>query len=88
MSNTIAVLIFGAFIIVAEASVMIVRNRGWGIHSVRIVGLTLISVAAVFLAVSSSERVGAAYALLGVLAGFLVGQIETRPKKADQSDED
>ncbi len=84
MPNTIAVLIFGAVVIGAEAAVMIYRGHSWGLHSVRIVGLSLIAIAAVFLAVSSAERVGAAYALLGVLAGYLVGQHETKPQNPDQ----
>ncbi|HXX09105.1 MAG TPA: hypothetical protein VEJ43_13665 [Pseudolabrys sp.] len=82
MSLAIFVLIFGAVVIGAEAAIMISQGRSWGPHSVRIVGLSLIIVAAVFLAVSDSQRVGAAYALLGVIAGYLVATYES--KQADQ----
>lgn len=57
---------------------MISQGRSWDAHSVRIVGLSLVVVAAVFLAVSGSQRAGAAYALLGVIAGYLAGRYETR----------
>ncbi len=57
---------------------MIVRGHSWGPHSVRIVGMSLIVVVAAFLAVSGSERLGAAYALMGVLVGYLVGKYETK----------
>jgi hypothetical protein len=78
MSNAIAVLLFGALVIVAEAAIMISRGHSWGPHSVRIVGMSLIIVVAAFLAVSGAERIGAAYALLGVLVGYLAGKYETK----------
>jgi hypothetical protein len=78
MSNPIAVLIFGAVVIVAEVAIMIFRGQNWGPHSVRIVGLTLVVVTAVFLAVSDSQRAGAAYALMGVLAGFLICKYDSK----------
>jgi heme/copper-type cytochrome/quinol oxidase subunit 3 len=88
MANTTAVLIFGALVIAAEAGIMIVRGHSWGPHSVRIVGLSLIIVMTVFLAVSSAERAGAAYALLGVFAGYLVGQYGAASAPAKPSDGD
>ena len=78
MSNPIAVLIFGAIVIAAELAIMYFRGQDWGAHSVRIVGLTLIVVTASFLAVSDSQRAGAAYALMGVLAGFLICKSESK----------
>jgi hypothetical protein len=78
MSNPIAVLIFGAVVIAVEVVIMFFRGQNWGPHSVPMVGLTLIVVTAVFLAVSDSQRAGAAYALLGVLAGFLVCKYESK----------
>jgi len=80
---SISVLIFGAAIIGAEATIMIWQGHSWGAHSVRIVGLSLIIVAAVFLAVSDVQRVGAAYALLGVIAGYLAGRYETKEPVKD-----
>jgi hypothetical protein len=83
MSNAMAVLIFGGVVIAAEAAIMIARGHSWGPHSVRIVGMSLIIIATVFLALSGSERVGAAYALLGVFAGYLVGRYETKQSDPD-----
>ena len=82
MSLPIFVLIFGIIVIAAEAAIVISQGRSWGPHSVRVVGLSLIIISAVFLAVSDSQRAGAAYALLGVIAGYLAGRYET--KQADQ----
>ena len=83
MPNTIpdadAVLIFGAIVMLAEFGVMIWRGRGWGPLAIRITGVSLIIILTVFLAVSSvsSDRLNAAYALLGGAFGYLV----TRPDK-------
>jgi hypothetical protein len=84
MTDPMAVLIFGAVIIVAEVAVMIFRKRGWGNHSVRVVGLSMIIIATIFLAVSTvgPERLSAAYAVLGVAAGYLVGRSENASKSA------
>jgi len=77
-SLAVYVLIFGAVVLVAEAAIMIVRGHNWGPQSVRMLAITLIIIASVFLAVSDSQRVGAAYALLGVIAGYLAGTSERR----------
>jgi hypothetical protein len=86
MSESIAVLIFGAVVIIGEVVVMIWRGRGWGPLSIRITGLSLIIIATVFLVVSSvsSDRLSAAYALLGGAFGYLV----TRPDKKSPADDD
>lgn len=75
MTDGIAVLSFGGVVVMIEAAVMIIRKRGWGPQSIRIVGLTVIIISTIFLAVStvSAERLSAAYAVLGVVAGYLVG---------------
>jgi hypothetical protein len=66
MVESVAVLIFGAVVIIAEVVAMIWRGRGWGPLSSRITGLSLIVIGTVFLAVSkvSSDRLSAAYRYL------------------------
>ena len=83
MTEGYAVLIFGAVVIVAEVAAMIWRGRGWGPLSIRITGLSLIVIATIFLAVSnvSSDRLSAAYALLGGAFGYLVARND---KKTDE----
>jgi hypothetical protein len=85
MSEPIAVLIFGAVVIIAEVSVMIWRGRGWGPLSIRITGLSLIVIGTVFLAVSnvSSDRLSAAYALLGGAFGYLVARSDKKSPEDD-----
>ena len=58
MTEGIAVLIFGAIVIVAEIGVMVWRGRGWGTLSIRLVGLSVIVIGTIFLAISkvSSDR--------------------------------
>jgi peptidoglycan/LPS O-acetylase OafA/YrhL len=85
MSESIAVLLFGAAIVGIQAAVMIFRGRSWGTQSVRIVGLSIIVIATIFLATSTvtAERLSAAYAVLGVAAGYLVGRVETKGEARD-----
>ena len=88
-----AALIFGGFVILIEVIVMLKRGRGWGTDSVRIVGLTLVIIVAMFLATStiSAERLSAAYALLGTIAGYFIGNIgklsSTTPPTKKESEE-
>jgi hypothetical protein len=83
MSLAVYVLMFGTVVVIAEAAIMIARGHVWGPHSVRLLTMTLIIVAAVFLAVSDSQRAGAAYALFGVIAGYLAGTYEIKKTGRD-----
>jgi hypothetical protein len=76
MTQSTAVLIFGAVVILAEIAVMIWRGRGREQLFVRIVGLSLIVIGTIFLTVAnaSSDRLNAAYALLGGAFGYLVAR--------------
>lgn len=73
----LAILVFGAIVLAIE---MWAKTPGWGTDSTRIVGLTLVVVAALFLAIAfaqmraSQELAAAAFGLLGVVAGYLVGK--------------
>jgi hypothetical protein len=85
MDESLAVLIFGAVIIVAEVTVIMWRGRGWGTLSMRLIGLSLIVIGTMFLAVSkvSSDRLSAAYALLGGAFGYLVARSDKKEPNDD-----
>jgi dipeptide/tripeptide permease len=76
MNQSIAVLIFGAIVVLAVVAAMIWRGRGREPVFVRIIGLSLIVIGAIFLTVVnvSSDRLNAAYALLGGAFGYLVAR--------------
>ena len=77
-TNLIAVLIFGVLVIGAEIFVMIMRQKGWGAQSRKIVGASLIIITALAITVSniSIERITAVIGLLGALGGYVVGNKE------------
>ena len=78
MTDSMGALIFGVLVIGMEILVMVKRGRGWGRDSTRMVGLTVVVVAAMFLGISTVplERLSAAYTLLGTIAGFFIGRNE------------
>jgi hypothetical protein len=80
MNQSIAVLVFGAVVILAEIAVMIWRGRGREPLFVRIIGLSLIVIGTIFLTVVnvSSDRLNAAYALLGGAFGYLVARADQK----------
>jgi hypothetical protein len=74
----LSVLVFGAIALIAVVST---KATGWGEHSVRMVGLLLVVVMAVFLVVAAGANSGItkdaitpAFALLGAAAGYLFGK--------------
>jgi hypothetical protein len=74
MTKDLSVLIFGALIIGLEIWRM---EKGWGVASTRVVGLTLVIVAAMFLTLqemSNQAQIAAAFGLLGTVAGYLIGK--------------
>jgi hypothetical protein len=79
--NLIAMLVFAAVIIGLEVLVMIVRGRTWGPMSIQIVGFSLIVLAVLILVAADLPADGRApaYALLGVVAGFLAGKSGKEP---------
>ena len=80
MNQSIAVLIFGAVVVLAEVAVMIWRGQGREPLFVRIIGLSLIVIGAIFLTVANvtSDRLNAAYALLGGAFGYLVARADLK----------
>jgi hypothetical protein len=74
----IVVLGFGLSLMIAEIWRM---EMGWGTASIRIVGLTLVVTAALFILMMPSslvtltpERVTVAFSLLAAIAGYLFGK--------------
>ncbi len=72
----VAVLAFGLIIVGLEILVMLIRKKGWGELSSRLVGITIVVVAAIFLVVTNIalERITLAVGLLGTVAGYLLGK--------------
>jgi len=77
---SIGVLVFGAVILLAEITVMLRQNRYWDDWSLKVLGLTLVIVGGLFLIVAgySQSQSAPMMALLGTVAGYLLGR-EARP---------
>jgi hypothetical protein len=75
---SLGVLVFGAVIIFLEILVMLKRAMYWDLWSFKILGLTLIIVAGLFLIVAgySQNQAAPMMGLLGTVAGYLRGKEE------------
>lgn len=75
MSSSVAVLLFGAFIFFVVVALQFKLNHGWGLHTTRIAGFTLLITSALFLVTADlqTESLSAAFTLLGTVAGYLFG---------------
>ena len=73
---SIGVLVFGALAMGMQIYVMIRANRYWDSLSIKIVGLTLVITAALFLIVAgySQDQVAPIMGILGTVVGFLLGK--------------
>jgi hypothetical protein len=73
---SLGVLVFGAVIISLEILVMLKRSMYWDIWSFKILGLTLVIVAGLFLIVAgySQNQAAPMMGLLGTVAGYLLGK--------------
>jgi hypothetical protein len=82
---SLGVLAFGLLVMVLEVLVMFRTSRGWDTDSTRIVGLTLVVVAGLFLITAgySQDQIAPMTGLLGTVAGYLLGRSapasESRP---------
>lgn len=74
------VLVFGALIIGLEITLMLRLKKGWGTQSIRIVGITLVIIAGLFLIVTgySQEQIAPMIGLLGTITGFLLGKTSSK----------
>lgn len=71
----IAVLSFGLIIILMIGLVLLKRQRGFGNMTVKLIGLTIIITASIFLIVTgySENQIAPVIGLLGTIAGYLLG---------------
>jgi hypothetical protein len=81
---SLAVLLFGFLTMAPQVTVMVFRHKGWGPESIKVVGLSLVIVAALFLVTAgySANQIAPVIGLLGTIAGYLLGQ---QSKKADDN---
>ncbi len=77
---SVGVLLFGVLLIGLQVLVMLKMAKGWETHSTRMVGLTLVIVAGLFLITAgySQDQIAPMVGLLGTIAGYLLGK--TSPK--------
>lgn len=80
---SIAVLIFGLILTILECIIIIKMNMGWNVDSIRIVGITLVVTAGLFLIPASynNEQIAPLVGLLGTIVGYLLG------KSSDEKDD-
>jgi len=73
---SLGVLVFGAVIISLEILVMLRRAMSWDLWSFKVLGLTLVIVAGLFLIVAgySQNQAAPMMGLLGTVAGYLLGK--------------
>ena len=73
---SIGVLVFGALLMGLEVLVMLKQNKYWDAWSFKILGLTLVITAGLFLVVAgySQNQIAPMMGLLGTVAGYLLGQ--------------
>ena len=72
---SVIILAFGLIISLGIFYVIIKKNQGWGNNSVRMVGLTLVLTASLFLITAgySQEQITPVVGLLGTIIGYLLG---------------
>lgn len=80
---SLGVLGFGVLLIGFEIAVMFKVGKGWAAASIRIVGITLVIVAGLFLITAgySESQSAPMIGLLGTIAGYLLGKTESAGKE-------
>lgn len=80
---SIGVLVFGLIILGFEMAVMFKVGKGWGTNSIRVVGITLVIVAGLYLITAgySETQIAPIIGLLGTITGYLLGKTESDAKK-------
>jgi hypothetical protein len=73
---SIAVLAFGLILTILECIIIIKKDMGWNVDSIRIVGITLVVTAGLFLipASYSNDQIAPLIGLLGTIVGYLLGK--------------
>lgn len=85
---SIGVLVFGALLMGLEVLVMLKQDKYWDAWSFKILGLTLVITAGLFLVVAgySQNQIAPMMGLLGTVAGYLLGkEVESAAPKPDRS---
>ena len=74
------VLLFGLIIIGLQIGLLYRLKTGWGPNSLRMAGLTLVITSGIFLITAgySQDQTGPMFALLGTIAGYLLGKSEKK----------
>jgi hypothetical protein len=77
---SIGVLVFGVLLIGLQVLVILKMAKGWETHSIRMVGLTLVIVAGLFLITAgySQDQIAPMVGLLGTIAGYLLGKTSSK----------
>ncbi len=75
-----AVLIFGLSLMLLQVMLLLRAKQGWGTNSTRLAGLTLVTVAGLFLITAgySQNQIAPMFGLLGTIAGYLMGKTEDK----------
>jgi hypothetical protein len=81
LSLSLGVLAFGLLVMGMQVFVMLRTAKGWDMESTRIVGLTLVVVAGLFLITAgySQDQIAPMIGLLGTIAGYLLGKTTSGP---------
>jgi hypothetical protein len=76
----VSVLIFGVVILLMQGWLFIRKNQGLGTQYIRLFGLTLVVISAVFLVSTGfpQDQVSPAFTLLGTIAGYLLKSGEAK----------
>ena len=75
VAYALAVLLFGTILVVLQIYVMVKNHKHWDAWSTKLVGLTLVVTAGLFLipAGYSQEQIAPLVGLLGTITGYLLG---------------
>jgi len=86
---SLAVLVFGILLLMLEVAVIFRQRQGWGSNSMRIVGLTLVVIAGVFLITAgySESQIAPMIGLLGTIVGYLLGKSDSRHVGASSNEQ-
>lgn len=76
MYLSLGILLFGIILMAFEVMVILKRQEGWNTNAIKVVGLTLVIVAGLFLITAgySENQIAPMIGLLGTIAGYLLGK--------------
>jgi glucan phosphoethanolaminetransferase (alkaline phosphatase superfamily) len=73
---SLGILLFGIILMAFEVMVILKKQEGWNTNAIKVVGLTLVIVAGLFLITAgySESQIAPMVGLLGTIAGYLLGK--------------